>query len=266
MFASLRAEISQFNKREKELYAAHEIKKENPLNKLLESKLPEGLQNTLETVFSKGFEYIFSLGSEYIEKTFSKSRLIANYKVSCAAYFSKPSKNALRAVSAPVRSRRFAGSFVTLAEGVGLGVAGIGLPDIPLFLAVLIRYVSEIAAGFGIDTDSAEERYFLLKLIDTALSYGEEFRAKNMELDMLIKNGIPAMPDVPTQIELTAKTLSRELLYMKFLQGVTFAGVIGGACDIACYKSVTDYALLKYEKRHLHFISRYVKRNFGKSK
>lgn len=34
-------------------------------------------------------------------------------------------------------------------EGVGLGLLGIGLPDIPLFTAVILKSVYEIALSYG---------------------------------------------------------------------------------------------------------------------
>ena len=53
------------------------------------------------------------------------------------------------------------------------------------------------------------------------------------------------------QIKLTAQALSKELLYMKFLQGIPIAGIIGGAYDAVYMKRITEYAAVKYKKRFL---------------
>lgn len=45
--------------------------------------------------------------------------------------------------------------------------------------------------------------------------------------------------------------LSKELLYLKFVQGIPVVGVIGGVSDVVYQKKITDYALLKYKKRFL---------------
>lgn len=45
--------------------------------------------------------------------------------------------------------------------------------------------------------------------------------------------------------------LSGELLYMKFLQGIPVAGLIGGLYDGIYMKKVTDYAAVKLERRYL---------------
>ena len=50
-------------------------------------------------------------------------------------------------------------------------------------------------------------------------------------------------------MEETAGILSRELLYMKFLQGIPIVGVVGGAFDLKYMKEITAYAELKYRKR-----------------
>ena len=45
--------------------------------------------------------------------------------------------------------------------------------------------------------------------------------------------------------------LSKELLYMKFLQGVPVIGAVGGAYDVIYMKQISEYANLKYQRRFL---------------
>jgi len=40
---------------------------------------------------------------------------------------------------------------ITVLEGGGLGLLGIGLPDIPLFIAVIMRTIYEVALSYGYD-------------------------------------------------------------------------------------------------------------------
>ena len=47
-------------------------KKDTKLNQLLADKVPEKLQETLDTAFSKAFETIFEKGTGIIEKTYKK--------------------------------------------------------------------------------------------------------------------------------------------------------------------------------------------------
>ena len=53
------------------------------------------------------------------------------------------------------------------------------------------------------------------------------------------------------QMRLTAQALSHQLLYMKFLQGIPVAGVIGGAYDSIYLRRILDYVKIKYRKRFL---------------
>ena len=50
-------------------------------------------------------------------------------------------------------------------------------------------------------------------------------------------------------IQGAAGCLSKELLYMKFLQGIPVVGAIGGAYDAVYMKQIMEYAELKYRRR-----------------
>ena len=62
---------------------------------------------------------------------------------------------------------------------------------------------------------------------------------------------IPEGYDEKIQIEKAAEGLSKELLYMKFLQGIPVVGAVGGIYDAVYMKRITEYANLKYKKRFL---------------
>ncbi|MBR5792238.1 MAG: EcsC family protein, partial [Ruminiclostridium sp.] len=53
------------------------------------------------------------------------------------------------------------------------------------------------------------------------------------------------------QIRQTAGALSKELLYMKFLQGIPLVGAVGGVYDVVYMKNITEYAKIKYQRRFL---------------
>ena len=52
-------------------------------------------------------------------------------------------------------------------------------------------------------------------------------------------------------IRKAAAALSRELLYMKFLQGIPVVGAVGGAYDVIYMKQVNKFGELKYRRRFL---------------
>ena len=140
------------------------------------------------------------------------------------------------------------------ASGIGLGVLGVGLPDIVLFTGFMLKGVYEIALHYGFDYEDEEEKIFLLLLICGALSYGTKLQSINEELNFYMEYGAFAKGrTLEASIEAAAACLSGELLYMKFLQGIPVVGAVGGAYDAVYMKQVMEYAQLKYRRRfYLH--------------
>ena len=144
------------------------------------------------------------------------------------------------------------------AEGAVLGLLGIGLPDIPIFLAALLRSLYTQALHFGVDYGKAEEQVFLLELLALSLYNGDDFMERDAEMNRKIYR-MACEDDSQTKRETNLKqaalkasgALSGELLYMKFLQGIPVAGLIGGLYDGIYMKKVTDYAAVKLERRYL---------------
>jgi len=137
-------------------------------------------------------------------------------------------------------------------SGVGLGLLGIGLPDIALFTATIFRSIYEIALHYGYSYDSEEEQYYILCLIQGAVAYGEDMFSINQEInDYIDMNCLPIGYERQTYIDKTASFLSKELLYMKFLQGIPIVGAVGGAYDAIYMKQIVEYANLKYKRRFL---------------
>lgn len=138
------------------------------------------------------------------------------------------------------------------ASGIGMGALGIGIPDIMVFTGMMLRSVYEIALHYGFSYDTKEERYFILLLLQGALSYGIQVEDIDRKLNAYIKDGqIPENYMEREQIKETAGMFSRELLYMKFLQGIPIVGIVGGMYDAVYMKQVTEYAELKYRRRFL---------------
>lgn len=149
----------------------------------------------------------------------------------------------------------------TGASGMGLGALGIGLPDIPLFTGMILKAIYELALSYGFTYDTADEQCFILRLIRIPFLSGEERVMADEELNRMITQSASLPPEQAftglnkkEEIRLTAEALSHELLYMKFLQGIPIAGVIGGMYDAVYMKKITDYAEMKYKRRFLEGI------------
>ena len=135
---------------------------------------------------------------------------------------------------------------------MGMGLLGIGLPDIPIFTGMILRCIYEIAINYGFNYKSESEKYFILLLIEGAVSYGGHLEEVEHKIEGFMNNSSFPADYVPEeQISRTSRMLSRELLYMKFLQGIPVVGAVGGAYDAIYMKQIAVYAKLKYQKRFL---------------
>lgn len=267
---ALESEWARLQKREEHFLKKISQEKESFINRGLEHLVPPKLASTLDTAFFKAFELVFEKGTPIIEKTYRREDREVDYKVSEYAVNLKESRRNLKAFSKRAHSSKTVNLLASGASGIGLGTLGIGLPDIPLFTGMLLKSVYEIALSYGFSYDTAEEQCFILKLIRVPLLSGGEAVRADEEVNLLaagrnqwVKSGdmdgnadMAGNPDTfihekKAQMRLTAKALSHELLYMKFLQGIPIAGIVGGAFDAVYLKKITDYADLKYRRRFL---------------
>ena len=237
--------------------------------------VPDKLEQTLDTAFYKAFELIFDKGTGIIEKTYQREKKEQDYKINAYAAEVRQTRRAVRAFGRAANASRGLNLAVSAVEGVGMGVLGMGIPDIPVFLGVLLKSIYEIALSYGFSYDTEEEQLFILKLIETSLSHGDELAEGNRELNAWMqgsrvdaavfedgayqevwveKPGADARGfgiERPEQIRRTSDALARELLYLKFVQGIPVVGVLGGLSDVLYQKKISDYAAIKYKRRFL---------------
>lgn len=249
---SCQKEMDAVNKREQRFFDRHVSKQESALNQLLAGKVPPKLQQTLDIAFEKAFALVFEKGTGIIEKTYKKDEMEKEYLVNRYADEIYQSRKSLKAFSKKAGQKSGANFVLSGLMGVGLGVAGVGIPDIPIFTGMLLKGIYEIALNFGYEYSSEEEKYFILLIIEGAVSHGEHFEDVNRKVDEFIKYGrMPENYQQSEQIKYASSMLSKELLYMKFLQGLPIVGAVGGAYDAVYMKQVSEYARLKYHKRFL---------------
>ncbi|MDD7718129.1 MAG: EcsC family protein [Eubacteriaceae bacterium] len=250
-------ELEKVEKKEEAFLSKRADKKETYLNNLLADKVPEKLQSTLDAAFAKAFRMIFEKGTAVIEKTYNKEAREQNFQISEYSAEVKKNRRSARVFSKKAASTGRINMALSGISGIGMGALGVGLPDIPIFTAMILKSIYEIALSYGFDYDSEEERYFILLVIQGALTYGDEMAAINRRINEFIeeRDGEPRLNPEYSQEEMIVQTaghLSKELLYMKFLQGIPVAGIIGGAYDVVYMKRIVEYAKLKYARRFYH--------------
>ena len=224
----------------------------------LDRFVPKKLSATLDAAFAKGFALIFEKGTGIIEKTYNKEKKKANFKINTYASEVRGDRQSIRKFTKQAKSAKATNLAVSSIDGLGLGLIGAGIPDIPLFSAMVLKSVYEIALSYGYDYQTDEEKAFILKVIEVSMYDEEEFAAANRDLneliDQIVEDGDTLdgyVVDKEAQIKMTARALSREMLYTKFLQGQLIIGIAGGIFDPVYVNRISTYAVLKYRRRFL---------------
>ena len=245
-------------KEEKMLFSA-ENKKETRLDEKIreisgkiEEKIPAKLEATLETAFYKAFLLIFEKGTGVIEKTFKGEDLQLEFQVNDFRIDKKPTKHYLRKMEAAGKKSKLLNSAITTVEGIGLGALGVGIPDIPVFLSMLLKGMYETAASYGYDYNKKEEQILILRMIVAGIANGTEKR----KADRLVEEWLGFVPATEAitfeeEVKRASVALSDAMLMAKFIQGLPVVGVAGGMSNPVVYQKVSQYAALKYKKRYL---------------
>lgn len=221
----------------------------------LRERIPHNLQRSLELAFEKAFSLLFSPeGKRFLEHTYAK-RTLEN---SALRWESPLSPNqARKALSQLNRSAGLTAAVentVAGVEGALLGLLGVGLPDIPVLLAWLLRSLYQNATRYGFPCNSPAEQVYLLLLLQGALTEGDARRALSQRADRLgraLDHGWPVEYDLDLETRSTAALLSDRLLLVKFVQGLPIVGVVGGAANLSLSGAVNQYGTMKYRKRFL---------------
>ena len=234
----IRRELRKVRHREAELLARSRFSKGINLESLLNKYIPDTLENTLHTAYREAFRLIFDKGTGVIGKTFNEDK----------ARSSKGSE-------AEAQKQWMTDILLTSVEGAGLGLIGVGLPDIAVFTGMLLRSVYQTAASYDFGYTSKTEQVFILKLIEGALARGRQAEEVSSEVDALMRKidteDYSYYGNINKQIEAAAKALSDETLYLKFVQTIPIVGVAGGLSNPIYLNKIKNYADVKYRKRRL---------------
>lgn len=251
---SVEKELKIVNRQEQSLRRSA-IRQEVPKWKsALTEKVPEKIYANLQKAFCKAFEIVFEKGTGVIEKTYDRDSIQKDHEIHNFAFQVKADRNSLKKRRKDAQHSNLRNLAITSVEGFGLGALGIGLPDIVVFVGVLLKGIYEVSLRYGFDYDSREERYFILKLMETAVSKGNDWEVCNCRVDQLIAGGVENsqwMDAAEDQISRTANAFAVDMVLLKFIQGLPVVGMIGGAGNPVYYHKVMKYVELKYRKRYL---------------
>lgn len=246
-------ELKAIERQEEKYRAQAEKAREAFWKKAIEEKIPEKVYSGLKKAFGKAFGIVFDKGTTVIEKTYDRETVEKDHDITDYAMKRKGGKKELRKLKKEAGSGDLKNMVITTVEGIGLGALGVGMPDIVLFVGMMLKGIYECAAHYGIDYEDSGERLLILKMMEAAMTKGENWELVNEEVDILLDE-LPAGVSkevLKQQTERTADAFAVDMLVLKFIQGMPIVGIIGGAVNPVYYQKVMRYVQLKYRKRYL---------------
>lgn len=222
----------------------------------LEKVVPDKVFESLQTAFSKGFSLVFSHGTAVIERLYNKNRMEQDHAVQDSAVMIRGSRKELKKLNRNAAKTLRGNAAITTVEGVGLGALGVGLPDIVLFVGMLLKGIYESAVSFGFSYDTPREQLLILKMMEVSLAKGMDYLTLDQELDKLLRSDAEVTKaQVEEQIQKTGAAFALDMLLLKFIQGLPVVGVLGGLGNPVYYNKVLRYVQLKYQKRYLYAVA-----------
>ncbi len=247
--AQQRREMERIMAAEAAFRRRYEHRRSGALRERVEAHIPEALAGTLEAAFCRAFRVMLRSGTPLIEKTSRPEKLrAASQKRRREADAHIGSTGSLRLAA---RRSHDVNTLVSGAGGIGMGLLGLGLPDIPVLLGLLLRSLYETAMHYGFGYETPEEQRFLLCVMENAFLYGDALREQDATLNRCIFRGETPEISLDAQIRRTARALSEEVLWLKFVQGIPVIGAVGGISDVLCQRRLGAYAELKYRRRYV---------------
>ena len=249
-------QLNEIRFRELEVFA-DSAKEDAPATGLMakvEARIPPKLVDSMDEAFYLAFQMLFEKGTRLLRLTFSEKRLRGERFI--REYYLKQDPNEERILSfhKSARSGGIVNTVLATVEGFVMGLFGMGLPDIPILMSLLLRTVYTTALRYGYRFDNPRERYYILLVLSAALAKGSERKTYSDRADQVgraIDAGELQRFDLDEQMRETAKALARSMLVVKFIQTTSIIGVVGGVQNYAASRKVAVMANLKYQKRFL---------------
>lgn len=219
----------------------------------LVGKIPDKVYSGLESAFCKAFTLVFAQGKNVIERSYKRENIIAEHAIRDYAFELKGSRKELKQLHKKSGKADLLNLTVTSIEGIGLGALGVGMPDIVVFIGMLLKGVYETALNYGFDYSSRREQIIILKMMETSLSFGEDWGEQNKYVDHLFESSDRDFADCEFDLAIRscASAFAADMLLLKFVQGFPLVGALGGAANPVYYSKVMKYVGLKYKKQYL---------------
>ena len=249
----IRRELLKIQTEEQKLRKQAEAARPADWKKVLEQKIPEKVYTGLEATFCTGFAMVFRHGRKIIELTYKKEDLRQEHLLRDRAVQTEASRRDFKQMQNNVRKAEIRNMAATTAEGMALGALGVGMPDVVLFLATLLKGIYETALHYGFEYETPEEQYLILRMMSASLKTGRVWLREDDKVEELLRGDTVAVTEeiLQEQVRRTASAFAVDMLVLKFIQGMPVVGFLGGAANPVYYRKVMEYVRRKYRKRYL---------------
>lgn len=230
-----------------------------PVKERVREKIPgkaeqaaEKSAQMLQKAFEKSFELVLEKGSGMIARTFSEKKLLERYE----RFSQKPlSSWELSKLGTAVAMRASGNMVFSAVQGGAMGALGIGLPDVPIFLAAVFKTLFEISLSFGYPYDLPQEQVYQMLLICAAVGEEVERYCASADADRVaeeIRRGTGRLSISREEArERASRALCSAALTGKIVQGAPIVGVYGGFRNGVLLRQIGSLAAVKYQQRML---------------
>ncbi|NDO47794.1 EcsC family protein [Clostridium sp. MD294] len=253
----VKKQLEKIEKKEKKYLSKKENRlycKKKAVEEMIEQKVPEKVKQAIEKAFFKGFLVLLEKGTSVIEKTYDKEKILWQHQFYENRFEQNRKNRQFQKIVKNANQCNRINIAITAVEGGVLGVLGIGLPDIPLFLAIILKGIYQTALQYGFDYNDKREQIYILRLIRAAMIEQKQKVALNIlveETAMCIEKEIAVPYNFEEEVKQTSQLLSHAMLTAKMIQGVPVIGVAGSGYNAVVYHTILKYCNIKYKKRYL---------------
>ena len=136
-------------RREERFLRQYECPPKSPLDQKVSELVPEKLIETLRAAFEKAVAVVFDKGSGVVIRENRRAEQQRTYQINAYAAHLQETRRSLRAFSKAADRAGRGSVLLGGAAGIGMGLLGMTLPDVPLVTGLLLKCVYETAECFG---------------------------------------------------------------------------------------------------------------------
>ena len=231
-------------------------KEKETLSNIFDEKVPEKVRISTEATFESSFEFIFEKGDSVLEKTYSKEKILNEYEKNKNKFNSNKTKSNLRSFDRSVKISNTINTAFTGIKSTAMGVLGVGMPDIPVFIGEIIRTIYQTGLKYGYDHKTENEKIYILSVIGFGLSCGKEREYYSNLCDDIAysieKNSELKVTFSDIEKKISALMVSK-VCGLKIVQGIFVIGIISSFGNISVMDNISKGAYLKYKKRFIMY-------------